>query len=252
MNLLVNQIKTAYDDEGEGKVVLLLHGWGTSRENFAELRTGLKNNFRVISLDLPGFGETDMPSLDWGIADYANFVTAFLKALSIDRVYALIVHSFGGRIAIKGLSSGVVRSEKLVLIGAAGIGHSRSARNMAFTAVAKVGKTIMRLPILRGKYDRARQKLHEKAGSTDYAAAGDLQQIFLKTIHEDLSGEVRGLTLPTLIVWGSEDNTAPLSDARFFHATIPGSTLKIIQGAGHFVHNEYPKKVKMFIEEFLA
>lgn len=252
MNLLVNQIKTAYDDEGEGKVILLLHGWGTSRDNFAELREALRDNYRVIVPDLPGFGDSDMPPSDWRVADYADFVANFLKALGIDNLYAIAVHSFGGRIAIKGLSTGVLQPEKLILIDAAGIGHSKSARNVAFAVVAKVGKTIMRLPGLRGQYKKAQQKLHEKAGSADYAEAGEMQQIFLNAIHEDLRDEVRCLMLPTLIIWGSEDNETPLSDARLFHATISGSQLKIVQGAGHFVHNEFPEKVAKFVREFLA
>ena len=252
MHITVCGLRIAYDDVGSGKSLLFLHGWGTSKENFIELREALQNEYRIIIPDLPGFGDSAMPPADWQVADYVSFVAEFLQALGVDGVYGLVVHSFGGRVAIKGLSTGLLRSEKLVLIDAAGIGHSRSARNVAYAVVAKVGKVVMRLPLLRGKYDKARQKLHEQAGSADYASAGEMQQIFLNTIHEDLREQVCELTLPTLIVWGSEDNETPLSDARFLHANIPGSTLKIIQGASHFVHNEHPKKVLQFIEEFLT
>lgn len=252
MRITVSGLESGYTDQGTGRVIVLLHGWGTSKENFSELSERLASRYRVIAVDFPGFGESAMPPFDWQVQNYVEFVAEFLKVLNIDDVYSFIVHSFGGRVAIKGLSTGILHAEKLVLIDAAGISHSNSMRNMAFAVLAKLGKFVMRLPVLRSKYEVARQKLHEQAGSTDYAASGVLRQIFLNVIHEDLRSEVGNLTLQTLIIWGSNDTETPLADARFFQANIKGSTLKILQGAGHFVHTEQPEKVAQFIEEFLA
>lgn len=252
MHITVSDLQVAYDDQGIGKVLVLLHGWGTDRQNYSELTDALRHQYRVIALDLPGFGESSMPPGDWKVDNYVNLVANFLNKLDISDPYALIVHSFGGRIAIKGLSNGLLRADKLVLIDVAGIAHDKSLRNRSYALVAKIGKPIMRLPGLRNKYQIARRKLHEQAGSTDYAKAGEMTQIFLNTIQEDLSGDARSLKLPTLIIWGSEDTETPLSDARFFHSVISGSILKIVQGAGHFVHNEQPKKVTRFIQDFLG
>lgn len=250
--MMIDGRKVAYNDDGAGRVVVLLHGWGTNKENLQALADDLSQNYRAISVDLPGFGESERPKDDWHVADYANFVQDFLQRIGVQGVYALVGHSFGGRIIIKGVTGGTLRAQKLVFIGSAGVGHSKSVRNMTFAVAAKVGKTVMKLPGLRGRYAAARQKLHEQAGSTDYAAAGDMQQIFLHTIHEDLRGDIKNITLATLLIWGSEDTEAPLADARYFHENISGSRLKILQGAGHFVHTEQPKKVAKFVQEFLA
>lgn len=252
MHITVHGLQASYNETGDGRVIVLLHGWGTNKDNLHVLADYLQIRYRVISLDLPGFGESERPNNDWFVADYAQFVQDFLESLGIKDVYAFVGHSFGGRIIIKGITSGVFSAQKLVFIGSAGVGHSKTVRSMAFATAAKVGKTVMKLPGLRGRYAAARQKLHATAGSTDYTNAGDMQQIFLNTIHEDLRRDIQNITLPTLLMWGSEDTEAPLADARFFHANIPGSTLKIIQGAGHFVHIEKPKKVATFIQVFLA
>lgn len=252
MNVTVGRIEAYYDDIGSGKVIVLLHGWGTDRSNLSYIAQELKTSYRLVSVDLPGFGETSINSRDWGVGDYVGFLNSFLKELKINEVYALVAHSFGGRVCIKGLSEGVLSADRLILIGSAGVRHSDSLRNVAFKLVAKTGKTVMKLPILRGKYDKARQKLHERAGSADYANSGEMRQIFLNTINEDLSENAKNLRLPTLLIWGSEDDEAPLADARFFQKNIPGSSLKIIQGAGHFVHNEHPSRVVRFIREFLS
>lgn len=252
MQTNVHGLETAYTDQGSGPVVIMLHGWGTNKENFSELSSELRDHFRVIAVDLPGFGETAMLASNADVEDYVDFVRAFLQTLEISDVYTFIAHSFGGRICVKGLSSGKLQAEKLVLIGSAGIAHDKTMRDRAYAAVAKTGKLVMKLPGLRGKYDAARAKLHATAGSTDYANAGAMQQVFLNTIHEDLRENIRALMLPTLLIWGANDTETPLADARFFHENIPGSSLKILQRAGHFVHNEQPDKVLRFIEEFLT
>lgn len=252
MIVTVGQVRASYDDRGSGEVVVLLHGWGTDRTNLQGIAKYLGPSYRVISVDLPGFGETNLPELDWSVGDYVKFLKDFLREIGIAEVYALVAHSFGGRVCIKGLSEGVLSADRLILIGSAGVRHSDSLRNVAFKVVAKTGKAVMKLPILKGGYDKARQKLHERSGSGDYANSGEMKQIFLNTIKEDLSDNAKKLKLSTLLIWGSEDDEAPLSDARFFHENIAGSSLKIIQGAGHFVHNEHPSRVGRFIKEFLS
>ncbi|HRF28362.1 MAG TPA: alpha/beta hydrolase [Candidatus Saccharibacteria bacterium] len=252
MNIAVDGINTSYVDEGNGKVVVLLHGWGTSKENLQDLQHFLAKDFRVIVPDLPGFGESALPPKDWSVGNYVSFIQSFLETLDVHQVHAIVGHSFGGRVCIKGAGSHTFSPSKIVLIGSAGIRHSTSLRNRAVVATAKTGKTILRLPLLRKHYDTARAKLHQQTGSDDYASAGEMQQVFLNTIQEDLQEVAANIKADTLLIWGSEDQAAPLADARRFNQLIEGSRLKIIQGAGHFVHNDNPQKVQKWVAEFLS
>lgn len=252
MNITVDGIDTSFNDTGSGKLVVLLHGWGSNKENLLQLQEFLAKNYRVVSLDMPGFGQTSMPPLNWAVGDYVEFVKKFLLAINAEQTYALVGHSFGGRVCIKGLGSHTLAASKLVLIGSAGIKHSASPKNVLIASVAKLGKFIFKLPIVNRFYGRAQKSLHEKVGSDDYASAGQMQQIFLNTIREDLQKAAGNISTPSLLIWGSEDLEVPIADARKFEELIAGSQLKIIQGAGHFVHNDYPEKVQKWIAEFLS
>jgi pimeloyl-ACP methyl ester carboxylesterase len=62
MNVTVGRIETYYDDIGSGKVIVLLHGWGTDRSDLSYIAQELKTSYRLVSVDLPGFGETSINS----------------------------------------------------------------------------------------------------------------------------------------------------------------------------------------------
>lgn len=251
MQSIIDNLAVRYDDEGTGRVVLMLHGWGTSGVDFLNLATILTKNYRVIRVDFPGFGGSEQPHEDWDVGRYVEFVGVLLERLQIVEVYAIIGHSFGGRVTIKGIATGALRSDKIVLIGSAGVKRSSSVRNTILKLLAKTGKTILSLPGLRVVSGSARSKLYSSIGSQDYLQSGTMRQIFLNTINEDLSEYAAHIKTPTLLVWGSEDDQAPLSDGKFFHEHIEGSRMKIAASAGHFVHHDEPIQVARWIREFL-
>lgn len=104
----INNLKIHYRSQGQGKPLLILHGWGRgsqSWQKFLDLAKSKVNkqqsaSLQIIIPDLPGFGQSDYPPEDWSVGDYAEFVWQFLEKLNIKNFY-LLGHSFGGRIAIK-------------------------------------------------------------------------------------------------------------------------------------------------------
>ena len=74
MKVIVNNLATEFEDEGTGPVLLFLHGWKDSLKTFAPLVPGLASDYRVVRLDLPGFGGSEMPSRPWSVSDYVAFV----------------------------------------------------------------------------------------------------------------------------------------------------------------------------------
>ncbi|MDO8620325.1 MAG: alpha/beta hydrolase [bacterium] len=250
MKVVVQNLAMEYADEGSGPVVLLLHGWKNDLHTFDSLLPFLISSFRVIRVDLPGFGGSEAPKKAWGVGEYVAFVEAFGEKLGI-AVEVLIGHSFGGRIAIKGVGTGELHPKKVILIGSAGLPKHNSLRNRMFKVLAKVGKAVT-FVLPASIRENLRQRLYQKAGSNDYLTAGALKETSVRVIGEDLSGYATQIKVPTLLIWGGDDTATPFSDGKRLHVLIRGSILESIQGAGHFVHQEKPEKVAELIKKFVV
>ncbi len=253
MKIIVNNLATEYQDDGSGAVILFLHGWKDSLHTFDALVTGLIAEssvlkYRLVRLDLPGFGQSETPPQAWSVEDYANFIKTFCGKLNINPDY-LVGHSFGGRVIIKAISKHILSPKKIVLIASAGIAKTKSAKNLAFKAIAKIGKFVTTVPPLNFLRDSLRGKLYKAAGS-DYLQAGNLKETYFLTVNEDLSADASKIELPTLLVWGSTDSETPLADGQKFAQLIKNSRLEVFQGADHFVHQQEAKKITELIEEF--
>jgi pimeloyl-ACP methyl ester carboxylesterase len=216
------------------------------------LSSRLSARFRVIRLDLPGFGGSEAPPDSWFIRDYAQFVAGFLKKIKIDQLEAIIGHSFGGRVAIKGISDEIIHAHHTVLIDSAGIKPIVTLRMNGLKLAARVGKVTLSAPGLRRFAPNLRQRLYQSVGSNDYMNAGPMRQIFLNTIKEDLTLDAARIKVPVLLIWGEQDEDTPVSDARALADAIPQSTLTVLSGAGHFAHTDKLDIVQHLIEEFLS
>ena len=126
MLINIDGINVNYIDEGTGSTVLLLHGWGGSIQTMIPIANILKDKCRVIALDLPGFGESDIPKEPWNSYDYANCIKNFIDTLNLKNII-LFGHSHGGRISII-LASKYNIAKKLILIDSAGIIPKRSVK----------------------------------------------------------------------------------------------------------------------------
>ncbi len=249
MKVIVNNLAVNYTDRGKGKPFLLLHGWGDNLHTFDLLVKELGSEYRFIALDLPGFGESEIPKETWEIADYIDFTAAFCNKIEVTPE-VIVGHSFGGRVAIKGIANGGLKADRLVLIGSAGIAKSKSIKNIFVTFGAKIFKYVTFIPPLYFYRDQLRRKMYQMIGS-DYLEAGAMKDIFLATIHEDLQQYAAKIKVPTLIIWGENDSATPLADGMKLNSLIKDSKLEIISGATHFVHQEQPKRVVEIIKDFL-
>lgn len=251
MKIIVDNLAVEYADEGTGPVILMLHGWKDDLHTFDDLAPLLSGSWRIIRLDLPGFGQSETPqNMQWNLGDYACFVKDFIHKLGLD-VDVLLGHSFGGRIVIKMSATNILHARKNILIASAGIAKRRTWRNSILTVMAKIGRIATDLPPFRRWKHELRRGIYKKLGS-DYFGAGTLKDTFLNIIKEDLSSAASAMTTPTLLIWGQHDTQTPLSDATRLSQLIRNARLKIINGAGHFVHKEDPHGVAALIREFLS
>jgi pimeloyl-ACP methyl ester carboxylesterase len=242
-------LRTRYLVRGAGPPVLVLHGWGASIEAVHPIVTGLAPVAKVYALDLPGFGESELPPAAWGVEDYQAFVAAFMDSLAIERA-TIVGHSNGGRIAIRMASTEPSRASRLVLVDSAGIRPKRTLRWYRRVGMAKLGKYAARY--LGAPGERLRTRLVGRAASADYAAAGPLRPTLVKLVNADLRSFMPAIQAPTLLVWGAEDADTPLSAAREMERLIPDAGLVVLEGAGHYSYLDQPVRFARIVSHFVA
>ena len=113
MKINVKDVEINYIQYGEGKDIILLHGWGQNIEMMKPIGDRLSNKFKITVIDLPGFkGLTKEPPYAWTLTNYSEMLEEFLEKLDIHKPI-IIGHSFGGRLAIRYSANHPV--EKVVL-----------------------------------------------------------------------------------------------------------------------------------------
>jgi pimeloyl-ACP methyl ester carboxylesterase len=250
MNIVVDSQMLNYNDIGSGKVIILLHGWGSSLQSFSDVANELAKTYRVISIDFPGFGSSPRPHDDWHVQEYAICLQGFLEKLSL-HPHALIGHSFGGRVVLKSVGKKYIHPAKVVLIGSAGVKPVLTNRQLLLKLSAKIGKKVTSLPVLNKLQFRLRRQLYKKVGATDYLKANEMQAIFLNVINEDLKNDAEKITQPGLLIYGEDDHDTPVADAQKLHTAIKNSELIIVPNAGHYVHIDAYKSVIELVKDFL-
>jgi pimeloyl-ACP methyl ester carboxylesterase len=248
-SIAVLGLSTRYLVRGSGPPVLVLHGWGASIEAVYPIVTGLSPVATVYALDLPGFGQSELPPTPWGVEEYQAFVAAFMDTLAIERP-TILGHSNGGRIAIRMASSEPERASRLVLVDSAGIRPKRTFRYYRRVGMAKVGKYAARF--LGSPGERLRARLVGRVASADYLAAGEMRPTLVKLVNADLRPFMPAVKVPTLLVWGSQDTDTPLSAAREMERLIPDAGLVVLEGAGHFSYLDQPARFAHIVSHFLA
>lgn len=251
-NILIEDIKVNYKIAGEGFPFLILHGWGGSSNSWNEVQKILaKQNYKVITLDLPGFGKTPSPIVPWEVKDYSNLILGFVKRLNLEKII-LLGHSFGGRISIKFASLHPEKLEKLVLFASAGIKHPWNFRKRIIYIFAAIGNFLLSPKFLRRVKDLARNIFYILIRQRDYRKVkGAMRETFKKVVDEDLASDLSKISTKTLIIWGERDNAVPLKDSYFIKEKIPKSVLEVIPKVGHTANLEAPEKLSEIILKFL-
>ena len=249
MKIDIDGIDINYIDEGEGKAVLLLHGWGGSIQTMMPVLNILKDKFRVIIVDLPGFGESDTPKNPWNSYDYAECIYKFIEKLNFN-ISIIFGHSHGGRISII-LSSKYNIAEKLILIDSAGLVPKRSAKYYIKVYCFKLLKKIYLLIPTKNKQEKM-QKFYKKYSSRDYKDAdGIMRQTMVKVINDNLLEQLNLIKVPTLLVWGENDEDTPVYMGKIMEQNIPDSGLVVLKEAGHYSYVDNYDQFRAVINVFL-
>lgn len=238
MKMTINDLNINYIQYGEGKDIVLLHGWGQNIQMMKPLGDQFCDKYRITILDLPGFGESDEPHDVWTVGDYSDFMESFLKKVGVKKPI-MIGHSFGGRVAIRYSARNPI--EKLVLFGSPCI---RVDEELPMSV--KILKKLKQLPGLNelGEY------MKKYIGSRDYKAASPtMRKILVEVVNEDLSKYAREIEEPTLLIWGEQDTEAPLNDARQLEKIMIDAGLIVLPGT-HYAYLENLSVVTNILNKF--
>ncbi len=238
MKINIQDINIHYIQYGEGKDILILHGWGQNIQVMKPLGDQFANRFRITILDFPGFGESDEPKELWNIEKYSNMLEKFVELTGIKKPI-VIGHSFGGRVAIRYCSRNAI--EKLVLFGSPCI---RIQEELPLSV--KVLKKLKTIPGLNGIGEYMKKYI----GSRDYKAASPImRQTLVEVVNEDLSKYAREIEEPTLLIWGDHDTEAPLNEAKELEKIMIDAALIVIPGT-HYAFLENLPRVVTILNQF--
>lgn len=235
MNKIIDGLNINYICEGEGDLVLLLHGWGSNITLFQNTVNLLSQKYKVIAPDMPGFGESDEPKEPWDVDRYVDFVLEFLKDYQFEKI-TLLGHSFGGRVIIKLCSRQLpFEIEKVILVDSAGVKPEKTTAQKIKQSTYKMTKKIFASAAVQKMFPDALENLRRKNGSADYNAASPImRQTLVKVVNEDLCDLMPNVKCPALLIWGKNDDATPLSDGQLMEKLMPEAALVAFDNAGHY------------------
>jgi pimeloyl-ACP methyl ester carboxylesterase len=242
-------------DEGprdDAQPIILLHGTSASLHTWEGWARVLRAERRVIRFDLPGFGLTGPhPEDRYDVATYTSFMRAMLDQLAIQKC-VLAGNSFGGYVAWQ---TALVdpRVQKLVLVDSGGYRTTTSAMPLGFRlAKTPVINRLVAYSLPRSVVEKSLRNVYGDPSKVtdelidlyyDLAVREGNRNALVKRFEQarySSADEIRGLKLPTLILWGGRDRVIPPEHAAQFHTDIAGSQLVLFEPLGHVPHEEDP------------
>jgi pimeloyl-ACP methyl ester carboxylesterase len=252
---------------GEGPPLLFVHGLSGCWQNWLENIPHFARTYRVIALDLPGFGASEVPREEISIAGYGRCLDQVCDQLGIDA--ALVVgNSMGGHIATELAISFPQRVERLVLVSAAGITTEHVQRDGVMVGgrivAALATRSVARHDALARRPGLRRLALSYVTRHPDRLSAGLAREMMRgagkpgfmaaleAVISYRLSERLPQIACPTLIVWGEDDRVIPVRDAARFEQLIPDARAVVLPDTGHMAMLERPEHFNALLDEFLA
>ena len=257
-----------YVEMGSGPPLVFVHGLAGCWQNWLENIPHFAKTHRVIAVDLPGFGESELPQEEISIPGYGRFVDAFLGEIGVERG-VLVGNSMGGFISAEVALSHPSRVDKLVLVSAAGLvtvtpGRLALAKRVAPYFHLGAARTVGRREHWVRRRGMRRMFLYGVATHPDLlqpelcyeiasgAGKDGFLDAFSAVLDYDFRDRLSDVKVPTLIVWGRQDKIVPVGGAHEYERLIAGSRKEIFEDTGHVPMIERPHRFNRLLEEFLA
>jgi len=262
----------AYFDEGKGEPIIFIHGLGSYAPAWKNNIEGLKDRYRCIAIDLPGYGKSSKGKYEASMTYYATIVKDFMAALGLEKA-TLAGHSMGGQIAMTTALSYPEKVEKLVLVAPAGFETFHKGERQWFrevltpTGVKLTTVDQIKTNIAWNFYDMPEDAEFMITDRIAMRHAEDfdaycyiIPECVKGMVDEPVFDYLPQIEQPVLAIFGHQDNLIP---NRFLNGgttesigqkgveQLPNATLHMIDKAGHFVHYEQAQVVNGLISDFL-
>ena len=249
MKYQYNGLDIFYKEKGSGTPVIFLHGWGCDSSVFDEFADIVSVKYRAVSIDLPGFGQSDEPETVWGVEEYTSMLESFVSDNGMTAP-VLVGHSFGGRVSILFSSRNEVKS--VVLTDAAGVKPKRTLKYYVKVYSYQLMRKTTEFFLGKEKAAARIEAARKKSGSADYRnASPKMRAVLSKVVNEDLCRNMPSIKAPVLLFWGENDTATPLSDAKKMEKLIPDAGLVVVPGSGHFAFLEARGLFAAVLKNFL-
>lgn len=251
----------------EAPSLLLIHGLGSEADTWRHVVPRLASRFRIIAVDLPGFGRSDKPRRAYTVPFFCDTLVELLDALGIART-GLVGHSLGAVIAHFAALQRPERVERLVLVDGSlfapsqkldvatllflmpGVGEALYRRfqrdaNAAYRSLEPYYGHLGGLPESEREflYRRVNERVADDAQRRAFFSAFRRLALWLPRQQSGLRERLANPAVPTLVVWGEADRVNPVANGRALGAVQPSARLVIVPGAGHNVQEEQPEAV---------
>ena len=227
------------------QVVVYLHGWGADKNSFLWVKPYFEK-FTNVFVDFPGFGDSKEPDKSWNVESYAKELKNLIDEIDVEEL-VLVGHSFGGRVAIKfaKLYQKEYLKLKICLVDSAGL---KPKRGLSYYF------KVWRYKILKSKSIRNPELKNKlcKFGSEDYKLLSPtMKQVFVNVVNENLKFDAKQICVPTILIWGENDNDTKLCMAKKLNKLIKNSKLYVLKDAGHFSFLDKPQEFLIILDRFL-
>ncbi len=254
MNIASNGIKIHIEERGSGSPALVfLHYWGGSSRTWDHVVAQLAPGFRTIAVDQRGWGQSDAPTVGYGLAGLADDALGVIQALGLDR-YILVGHSMGGKVAQLIASRRPEGLAGVVLVAPSPPSpmnlplEVRERMVAAYASRESIIATVNQMLTANGlnSDDLERVIADSLAGAPAAKAAWPLS-----TSQEDITSAVGGINKPTLVISGDLDRVDRIEMLKQeLLPRIPQAQLQVLAGVGHLSPLEAPMEVAKLIWDF--
>ena len=264
-------ISINYEDHGQGQPLILLHGYGASTYSWRYVSPYFSKAYRVIAIDLKGFGLSDKPmDNDYSVLDQSRIISEFIRVHSLENVI-LVGHSLGGAVSLLTYlmqsDHGAHHISKLILFDTASYKQDLpdfisilrvpiiNVLSLCLTSSNFKSRMILR----KAFFDHS--KITEEMVTTygAYLSLPGASHALIKTAKqilpsnlEEISERYKSINIPVLLIWGEKDKIVPLEIGRKLAGNIPNSKLVVVPNCGHVPQEECPIQAIEAMESFLS
>ncbi len=252
--------RLAYDDEGRGIPLVLLHAFPLSRMMWEAERTAFARSCRVVIPDLPGFGRSPRQAAP-SISQMASSVLTLLDDLGVREPAIVAGLSMGGYVAFEIVRQAPHRVRALGLFSTRAVPDNPEQRGRRLKAAERIRQEGVQpfatsiLPNLLGRTTRAqRPELVERLAvqSVRNDPDGVVDALLAMAQRQDSTDLLPFIRCPVMVIAGDEDALIPVAQAEDMRRRIPGATLEVIRQAGHLVNVEQPEAFQAVFGRWVA